>query len=185
MSPEFIEKWEHILEDVEKNKIPVEFIKKLIIKLQGKKQQTINIQKFLQQGLDPDQIEDAVSRKLDELDDMIVSVEFVLNVQSIADAVQPETDRLLNKQIANELNTILKSDNQEDYLEDLTNKKDYIDVSLLNNYSIGNKPNINYDEFNILFDSLNNKDQYFFTLFLKLFNDMFLTSVRFTAAHRC
>jgi hypothetical protein len=97
MSPEFIEKWEHILEDVEKNKIPVEFIKKLIIKLQGKKQQTINIQKFLQQGLDPDQIEDAVSRKLDELDDMIVSVEFVLNVQSIADAVQPETDRLLNK----------------------------------------------------------------------------------------
>ena len=97
MSPDFIEKWEHILEDVEKNKIPVEFIKKLIIKLQGKKQQTINIQKFLQQGLDPDQIEDAVSRKLDELDDMIISVEFVLNVQSIADAVQPETDRLLGK----------------------------------------------------------------------------------------
>ena len=31
MSPEFIDKWEHILEDVEKNKIPVEFIKKLII----------------------------------------------------------------------------------------------------------------------------------------------------------
>jgi hypothetical protein len=97
MSPEFIDKWEHILEDVEKNKIPVEFIKKLIIKLKGKKQQTINIQKFLQQGLDTDQIEDAVSRKLDELDELIVSVEFVLNVQSIADTVQPETDRLLGK----------------------------------------------------------------------------------------
>jgi len=97
MSPEFIEKWEHILEDVEKNKIPVQFIKKLIIKLQGKKQQTINIQKFLQQGLDPEQIEEAVGRKLEELDDMIVSVEFVLNVQSIADTVQPETDRLLGK----------------------------------------------------------------------------------------
>ena len=37
MSPDFIDKWEHILEDVEKNKIPVEFIKKLIIKLTGKK----------------------------------------------------------------------------------------------------------------------------------------------------
>jgi len=97
MSPEFISKWEHILEDVEKNKIPVEFIKKLVIKLQGKKQQTINIQKFLQQGLNPDQIEEAVSRKLDELDELIVSVEFVLNVQSIADTVQPETDRLLGK----------------------------------------------------------------------------------------
>ena len=97
MSPEFISKWEHILEDVEKNKIPVQFIKKLIVKLQGKRQQTINIEKFLQQGLDPDQVEDAVSRKLNELDDQIVSVEFILNVQSIADTVQPETDRLLGK----------------------------------------------------------------------------------------
>jgi hypothetical protein len=95
MSPEFIEKWEHILEDVEKNKIPVEFIKKLIIKLQGKKQQTINIEKFMSQGLDPDQIEEVVSNKLQELDHLVVSVEFILNVQSIADAVQPETDKLL------------------------------------------------------------------------------------------
>lgn len=97
MSPEFIDKWEHILEDVEKNKIPVQFIKKLIIKLEGKKQQTINIEKFLTQGLDPEQIEEAVSRKLHELDPFIVSVEFVLNVQSIADTVQPETDKLLGK----------------------------------------------------------------------------------------
>jgi hypothetical protein len=97
MSPEFISKWEHILENVDKHKIPVEFIKKLIIKLKGKKQQTINIAKFLEQGLDPEQIEDAVSRKLDDLDEYIVSVEFVLNVQSIADTVQPETDRLLGK----------------------------------------------------------------------------------------
>jgi hypothetical protein len=97
MSPEFIAKWEHILEDVEKQKIPIQFIKKLIIKLQGKRQQTINISRMLDQGLDPDQIEEAVSRKLFELDEQVVSVEFVLNVQSIAETVQPETDRLLNK----------------------------------------------------------------------------------------
>jgi hypothetical protein len=97
MSPEFIEKWEHILEDVEKNKIPVEFIKKLVVKLQGKKQHTINIEKFLSQGLEPDQIEEIVSRKLQELDDSVVGVEFILNVQIIADAVQPETDKILNR----------------------------------------------------------------------------------------
>jgi hypothetical protein len=97
MSPEFIEKWEHILNDVDKNRIPVQFIKKLTIKLEGKKQQTINIQKFLQQGLEPEQIEDAVGRKLEELDDLIVSVEFILNVESIAETVQPETDKLLGK----------------------------------------------------------------------------------------
>jgi hypothetical protein len=97
MSPDFIKKWEHILADVEKQKIPVEFIKKLVIKLRGKRQQTINIKKFLEQGLDPSQIEEAVSRKLHELDEMIVGVEFVLNVESIANVVQPETDKLLNK----------------------------------------------------------------------------------------
>lgn len=97
MSPEFISKWEHILEDVEKNKIPVQFIKKLIVKLQGKRQQTINIEKLIEQGLDPDQIEEVVSRKLTELDEHVVSIEFILNVQSIADAVQPETDRYLGK----------------------------------------------------------------------------------------
>ena len=97
MSPEFLKKWEHILEDVEKQKIPVEFIKKLVIKLNNKRQQTINVKKFLDQGLDPDQIEAAVSKKLAEMDDEIQSVEFVLNVESIAEAVQPETDRLLNK----------------------------------------------------------------------------------------
>jgi hypothetical protein len=69
----------------------------LIIKLEGKRQQTINIQKFLSQGLDPEQIEEAVSRKLNELDDQVTSVEFILDVQSIAETVQPETDRLLNK----------------------------------------------------------------------------------------
>lgn len=95
MSPEFIKKWEHILEDVEKNKIPIQFIKKLILKLDGKRQQTINIEKFLSQGLEPEQIEEAIERKLNELDDLIVSVEFVLNVQSIADAVQPATDHFL------------------------------------------------------------------------------------------
>jgi hypothetical protein len=95
MSPEFIEKWEHILEDVDKHKIPVEFIKKLIVKLNGKKQHTINIEKFLRQGVEPEQIEDIVSRKLQELDDSIVGVEFILNVQNIADAVQPETDKIL------------------------------------------------------------------------------------------
>jgi hypothetical protein len=96
MSPEFLEKWEHILEDVEKQKIPINFIKKVVIKLTGKKQQTLNIEKFLNQGLEPEQIEDLVNKRLTELDDLVTSVEFILNVQSIADTVQPETDRLLN-----------------------------------------------------------------------------------------
>jgi hypothetical protein len=95
MSPDFLKKWEHIIEDVDKQKIPIEFIKKLIIKTRGKRQQTVNIKKFLEQGLAPEQIEEAISRKLSEYDDDILSIEFVLNIESIAETVQPETDKLL------------------------------------------------------------------------------------------
>lgn len=95
MSPEFIEKWEKLLEDVDKQKIPVEFIKKLILKLKGRKQQTINIERFMKQGLDPEEIEDEITSTLMELDDLVVGIEFILNVESIAETVQPETDQLL------------------------------------------------------------------------------------------
>lgn len=97
MTPDYIRKWEHILEDVEKSKVPVQFIKKIIVKMVGKKQHTINIQNLLKQGLEPDEIEEVVTRKLNELDPLITSFEFVLNLESIAETVQPETDRLLGK----------------------------------------------------------------------------------------
>lgn len=94
---EFMYKWEVILQDVDKHRIPVKFIKKLILKLEGKKQQTINVVKLFTQGLEEEQIELAISKKIHELDDEIVSIEFVLNVEAIADTVQPETDKLLYK----------------------------------------------------------------------------------------
>ena len=97
MSPEFLQKWERLIEGVEKEKIPVEFIKKLVLKLVGKKQRTINIERMLEQGLGPEQVEEVISRKLIELEENVLGIEFVLNVQSIADHVQPETDRLLNR----------------------------------------------------------------------------------------
>lgn len=96
MSPEFIQKWENLLQDVDKQKVPIEFIKKIVLKLEGKRQRTVNIERLLDQGLDPEHVEDIISRKLIELDDLVIGIEFVLNVQSIADIVQPETDRLLN-----------------------------------------------------------------------------------------
>ena len=97
MTPEYIRKWEHILEDVGKSKVPVQFIRKIVVRMSGKKQHTINIQALMRQGLDPEEVEEVISRKLHELDPLITSFEFVLNVESIAETVQPETDKLLGK----------------------------------------------------------------------------------------
>jgi hypothetical protein len=95
MSPDLFEKWEHLIEGVSKEKIPVEFIKKLVVKLTGRRQRTINIQQLMEQGLEPDEIEEAISVKLEEYDEDIISIEFILNIESIAETVQPETDILL------------------------------------------------------------------------------------------
>jgi hypothetical protein len=97
MTPEYLSKWEHILQDIDTHTAPVEFIKKIVVRMIGKRQHTINIQNLLKQGLDPEEVEEVVSRKLQELDPLIISFEFVLNVESIAKTVQPETDKLLNK----------------------------------------------------------------------------------------
>lgn len=95
MSPELLAKWEHIIDGVEKTKIPVEFIKKLIIKLDGRRQRTINIKTLFKQGLESDEIEMAIVRKLEEYDDEMISLEFILDIEGIAEIVQPEIDDLL------------------------------------------------------------------------------------------
>lgn len=95
MSPEVFQKWENIIEDVEKTKIPVEFVKKLILKLTNRRQKTINVKNFLDRGMDSLDIEDAIAQQLEEYDHEMISIEFVLDIQGIADAVQPETDKIL------------------------------------------------------------------------------------------
>ncbi len=95
LSPDLFEKWEHLIQGVDKEKIPVEFLKKLIVKLSGRRQRTINVQQLVEQGLDPDEIEEAISTVLEEYDPDIKSIEFILDIESIAEVVQPVTTDLL------------------------------------------------------------------------------------------
>jgi len=95
MSPELFQKWEHIVDEVEKTKIPVEFIKKMVVKLTGRRQRTINVKSLIKQGLDTEEVERAVLRKLEEYDHEMLGIEFVLDIEGIAETVQPTTDEIL------------------------------------------------------------------------------------------
>lgn len=97
MTPNFFDKWSLLIEETDKTKIPIQFIKKLVVKLGGKKQHTINVQTLYKQGLDDSEIEDIVNRKLEDLDDSITSVSFVLHIEAIATTVEKETNKLLGK----------------------------------------------------------------------------------------
>lgn len=94
-SDEFIRQWEHIIDQVYITDVPVECIKKVIIKLQGRKQKTINVQMLRRQGVETEDIETLITRQLTELNDIIRDVDFMLDVEAVAELVQPETDKLL------------------------------------------------------------------------------------------
>jgi len=96
LTDDFLSTWEHIIEEVNKTDVPLECIKKMVIKLRGKKQKTLNLDQFRRQGLDTETIESIVNKAFTELNDDIRDVEFVVDVHVVAQLVQPETDRLLN-----------------------------------------------------------------------------------------
>ena len=92
---EFLNKWELIISEVNKTDIPLECIKKVIIRLDGRKQRTINLATLKKQGLDMDELESVVTRTLSELGDEVRDVDFVIDITEVAALVQPETDKLL------------------------------------------------------------------------------------------
>lgn len=94
-SDEFIEKWEHIIRDVDVTEVPLECLKKVVIRLAGRKQKTINIQLMKRRGHELDDIENMINNTLHELDRVITDVEFVVDVEMVAEIVQPATDKLL------------------------------------------------------------------------------------------
>lgn len=95
LSEEFLEKWEHIVNEVNKTDVPLECIKKIVVRLHGKKQRTINLQLLKKQGLDGDELETVVSRILEELGEQVYDLNFVVDVVEVAKLIQPETDKLL------------------------------------------------------------------------------------------
>jgi hypothetical protein len=92
---DFISQWESILADVNKTDVPLECIKKVVIKLAGGRQKTINVHTLLKQGLQLEEVESMLTRYFTENDSEIRDVDFVVDVTAVANLVQPETDKLL------------------------------------------------------------------------------------------
>lgn len=92
---DFLQRWEQIVNDVDKNHCPIECVKKVVFRTLDRKQKTINLRQLRKQGFDNDSIENAVSAFISENDGLIASMELVLDVEAVAEIIQPETDKLL------------------------------------------------------------------------------------------
>ena len=96
-SEDFLAQWENIIAEVNKTDVPLECIKKIIIRLPNKKQKTINLSTLRKQGLKWEEIESVVARTLAEYGDNVRDVDFVVDISAVVEIVQPETDKLLEK----------------------------------------------------------------------------------------
>ncbi len=95
-SDEFLAKWEHIINEVNKTEVPLECIKKVVVRLHGKRQKTINLSTLRRQGLDIEELEIVLTRTLSDLGDTVRDIDFVVDAALVAEIVQPETDKLLS-----------------------------------------------------------------------------------------
>jgi hypothetical protein len=95
MEPETYKKWEELIDSIEKERIPVEFIEKMVVRLQGRKRKSINVKNLMNKGMTPDEVEEEISSQMAAIDEEMTSVDFMLDIEGIASIVQPQTDRLL------------------------------------------------------------------------------------------
>jgi protein involved in polysaccharide export with SLBB domain len=92
---EWLHRWEEIVEQVDKEHIPIECVKKIVFRIDGGRQKTINLRKLKQQGIDIEDIHNIVDRFVQDNCDNITNMEFVLDIEAVAQLLQPETDKLL------------------------------------------------------------------------------------------
>ena len=92
---DWLKNWEDIIDQVEKDHVPLDVVKKVIFRIEGNRQKTINLSRLKEQGLSVEQIHEVVDRFVQENSDAISNMEFVLDIRAVAELLQPETDKLL------------------------------------------------------------------------------------------
>lgn len=94
-SEEFLKQWEHIISEVNTTEIPLECMKRVVLKLRDKKRKTLNFLTLRRQGLSWEEIESMLSRTLQELEPLVEDVEWTVDVTAVAKIVQPQTNQML------------------------------------------------------------------------------------------
>ena len=97
LDEDHLHRWEKLLSEVTATEVPLECIKKVLIKLRGGRQRTFNIHTLRRQGLDFDEIESALIRTLNEYGDQVRDLDYVIDAATVAEMLQPQTDQLFKK----------------------------------------------------------------------------------------
>jgi hypothetical protein len=88
-------RWQDIVNDVDKKEVPVDVLQRIVVKLIDGTDLSIDIKQLLEDGNNPDEIEELLNAKFHDLDQYIENVDFFIDIDSVVKAVQPETDKVL------------------------------------------------------------------------------------------
>jgi hypothetical protein len=93
-----LDKWKQVIDSIDQEIIPIDVVKKVVFKLEDGKQKTINLSTLRKQGLDIEDIEVVVNKNMTAITDSgIVKLDFVVDVNAVADRIEPLTKRYLEK----------------------------------------------------------------------------------------
>ena len=93
-----LDKWTQVIDSVDQEMIPIDCVKKVIFKLENGKQKTINLTTLRKQGLDIEDIEVIVNKKMGLFNDKdILKLDFVVDLHAVANKIEPLTKRYLEK----------------------------------------------------------------------------------------
>lgn len=94
-----LDKWEMLIETIDKSDIPIEFVNNLNItfkeEVEGRVQLDVEVQKLRNHGWTDEDIEEIIQQVITENHNNIQSVYFFLDVEHVADVVQRQTDKIL------------------------------------------------------------------------------------------
>ena len=88
-------RWKDIVEGVDKKEVPIDILQQIIVKLIDGTNISIDVKKLLADGMIPNEIETMLDDKFNELDAYIQNVDFLIDIDNVVSAVQPETDKVL------------------------------------------------------------------------------------------
>jgi len=88
-------RWKDIVEGVDKKEVPIKILQQIVVKLVDGTDISIDVRQLLSEGMDPSSIEEMLDTKFNELDAYIKNVDFLVDIDKVVSAVQPETDKVL------------------------------------------------------------------------------------------
>tara|TARA_B100000809_G_C14921174_1_gene453411 strand:+ start:402 stop:725 length:324 start_codon:yes stop_codon:yes gene_type:complete len=91
----FVDKWKSIINDVDITDIPVEYIDHLVVHTEDDSEYIVSIIDLLKQGIQASELEMTLENKMEEFEDEIISVDYILNIDKISTDIQLTTDETL------------------------------------------------------------------------------------------